>query len=106
MTVVFSKPNLTLFALLFLCKSVGEGEAPATVWPRGGGNVCPGDVASESEKRFDLAYAFFTFHLIPIADYSCKTKEHCRTMVTANRGPAPRDMAGRRRKSAPSLRRQ
>ena len=30
----------------------------------------------------------FTFNLLPIPDYSRRTKEHCRTTVAANRGPA------------------
>ena len=34
-----------------------------------------------SEERCDLANAFFTFNLIPIPDYSRRTKEHCRTTV-------------------------
>ena len=84
----FSKPNLTLFALLFLSNSVGEGEARATAWLRGGGKVCPRDVVSKSDERCDLAHASFTFDLIPIPDYSRKTKEHCKTTVAANRGPA------------------
>ena len=48
----------------------------------------PRGVASELERRCDLAYAFFTFNLIPTPDYSRRTKEHCRTTVTANRGHA------------------
>ena len=46
----FSKPYLTLFDLLFLGNSVGEGEAPAAAWPRGGGKVCPRNVASGRRK--------------------------------------------------------
>ena len=91
---MFSKPNLTLFALLFLGNNVGEGEASAAAWNtaglghetwlRGGGKVRPRDVASESEERCDLAYAVFTFDLIPIPDYSRRTKEHCATTVAAH----------------------
>ena len=86
--VVFSKPNLTSFALLFLGSSAGEGKAPAAAWPQGGGKVCPRDVASELEERCDLTYVIFTFNLVPIPDYSRRTKEHCRTTIVANRSPA------------------
>ena len=50
--------------------------------------MSPCGVASESEERCDLVYAFFTFDLIPIPDYSHRSKEHCRTTVAANHGPA------------------
>ena len=43
----------------------------------------PRDVASESKERCDLAYAVLKFDLIPIPDYSRRTKEHCRTTVPA-----------------------
>ena len=66
-------------------------------------NMCPRDVASESKERCDLAYAVLKFDLIPIPDYSRRTKEHCKTTVVANPGPWPRDMAARRRKGAFSL---
>ena len=39
------------------------------------------DVASESKERCDLAYTVLNFYLIPIPDYSRRTKEHCRTTV-------------------------
>ena len=41
----------------------------------------PRDVDSESKERCDLAYAVLKFDLIPIPDYSRRTKEHCRTTV-------------------------
>ena len=56
----------------------------------------PLDVASESEERCNIAYAFFTSDLIPIPDYSCRTKEQCRTTVAAHL--RPREVAARRRK--------
>ena len=85
-----------MFALLFLGNNVGEGEAPAAAWntaaglghetwPQGGGKVRPRDVASKSEERCVLAYAFFTFDLIPTSHYSRRTKDHCRTTVAAAR---------------------
>ena len=43
--------------------------------------MCPRDVASESKERYDLAYTVLKFDLIPIPDYSRRTKEHCRTTV-------------------------
>ena len=49
--VMFSNPNLTLFALLFLGNDAAKREAPATArntnglgdktWLRGGENICP-----------------------------------------------------------------
>ena len=41
----------------------------------------PRDVDSESKERYDLAYTVLKFDLIPIHDYSRRTKEHCRTTV-------------------------
>ena len=96
--VFFSKPNLTLFALLFLGNNVGEEEAPAAAWNAGG-------LGHDAEERCALLTwpasgrkgASLRTHvdLIPTSHYTHRTKEHCRTTVPwkgsppAGRPPPP-----------------
>ena len=42
------------------------------------------DVDSKSKERCNLVYVVFTLNLIPIPDYSCRTKAHCRITAAAH----------------------